>query len=128
MSNVWRIQFGRFAKSFPDSGFAVTNEPNVADLAEVKVFFQAKLYKVGAKIAASTVRQVRQAIPFGGQDAFITTADFQRPNLDLALANGFPRIGLIKGRLPVKLLVELWDDILIAFQDRLLLKLGLVLA
>lgn len=111
-----------------DGGVDATGELNVANLAKVKVFVQAKRYKLGSKIAASTVRQLRQAIPFGGQGAFITTADFQRQAFDVALENGFPRIGLINGRQLVDLLVEHWDDVPLAFQERLSLKRGLVLA
>ena len=109
-----------------DGGVDATGELNVANLAKVKVFVQAKRYQIGAKVSASTVRQLRQAIPFGGQGAFITTADFQGAAADVALETGFPRIGLINGRQLVDLLVEHWSDIPIAFQERLGLKPGLV--
>lgn len=109
-----------------DGGVDATGELNVANLAKVKVFVQAKRYKRGAKIAATTVRQLRQAIPFGGQGAFITTADFQSAAAEVALENGFPRIGLVNGRQLVDLLIEHWNDIPSEFQDRLGLKPGLV--
>ncbi len=89
---------------------------------------QAKRYKLGAKVSANTVRQLRQAIPFGGQGAFITTADFQNAAADVALEPGFPRIGLINGRQLVDLLIEHWGDIPPEFRERLGLKPGLVLA
>jgi hypothetical protein len=111
-----------------DGGVDATGELNVANLAKVKVFVQAKRYKRGTKIAANVVRQLRQAIPFGGQGAFITTADYQTAASDVALENGFPRIGLVNGRQLVDLLIEHWADIPPAFQDRLGLKPGLVLA
>lgn len=111
-----------------DGGVDATGELNVSNLAKVKVFVQAKRYKIGSKIAGSTVRQLRQAIPFGGQGAFITTADFQKQAFDVALENGFPRIGLVNGHQLVDLLIEHWDDIPSEFQDRLALKRGLVLA
>lgn len=111
-----------------DGGVDATGELNVANLAKVKVFVQAKRYKLGSRITASTVRQLRQAIPFGGQGAFITTADFQRQAFDVALESGFPRIGLINGHQLVDLLVEHWDNIPAEFQDRLSLKRGLVLS
>lgn len=111
-----------------DGGVDATGELNVANLAKVKVFVQAKRYKRGTKIAANVVRQLRQAIPFGGQGAFITTADFQSAAAEVALENGFPRIGLINGRQLVDLLIEHWGDIPLAFQDRLALKPGLVRA
>lgn len=111
-----------------DGGVDATGELNIANLAKVKVFVQAKRYKIGTKISASTVRQLRQAIPFGGQGAFITTAGFQKAAFDVALEAGFPRIGLISGSQLVDLLVEHWNDIPGEFKDRLGLKPGLVLA
>jgi len=110
-----------------DGGVDAKGELNVANLAKVKVFVQAKRYKLESRISASTVRLLRQAIPFGGQGAFITTSDFQRAAFDVALEVGFPRIGLVNGRQLVDLLVEHWADIPSDFQDRLGLKPGLVL-
>jgi restriction system protein len=109
-----------------DGGVDAIGELNVANLAKVKVFVQAKRYQLGAKVSANTVRQLRQAIPFGGQGAFITTAGFQNAAADVALEPGFPRIGLINGRQLVDLLVEHWNDIPREFQERLGLKPGLV--
>jgi predicted Mrr-cat superfamily restriction endonuclease len=111
-----------------DGGVDATGELNVANLAKVKVFVQAKRYKLGSKVNASTVRQLRQAIPFGGQGAFITTADYQGGAAEVALEPGFPRIGLINGRQLVDLLIEHWTDIPPEFRERLGLKPGLVLA
>lgn len=109
-----------------DGGVDATGELNVAGLAKVKVFVQAKRYRLGAKVPANTVRQLRQAIPFGGQGAFITTAEYQGAAADVALEPGFPRIGLIHGRQLVDLLIEHWNDIPPEFQERLGLKPGLV--
>jgi predicted Mrr-cat superfamily restriction endonuclease len=111
-----------------DGGVDATGELNVANLAKVKVFVQAKRYQLGAKVSASVVKQLRQAIPFGGQGAFITTAGFQNAAADVALEPGFPRIGLVNGRQLVDLLVEHWSDIPAEFQERLGLKPGLVRA
>ena len=109
-----------------DGGVDATGELNVANLAKVKVFVQAKRYKLGAKISANTVKHLRASIPSQGQGAFITTADFQTAASEIALAQGFPRIGLINGRQLVDLLVEHWNDIPPEFQERLGLKPGLV--
>ena len=109
-----------------DGGVDATGELNVANLAKVKVFVQAKRYRLGAKVLATTVRQLRQAIPIGGQGAFITTADFQRAAGDVALEVGFPRIGLVNGRQLVDLLIEHWEDIPSEFRGRLGLTRGLV--
>lgn len=110
-----------------DGGVDATGELNVSNLAKVKVFVQAKRYAIGTKISASTVRNLRQAIPFGGQGAFITTAAFQPAAADVALEPGFPRIGLINGHQLVDLLVEHWTDIPEEFRERLGLKPGLVI-
>jgi len=109
-----------------DGGVDATGILNVANLAKVKVFVQAKRYKRGSKITANTVKQLRTAIPVGGQGAFITTADFQAAASDVAVEVGFPRIGLISGRQLVDLLVEHWPDLPIEFRDRLGLRVGLV--
>jgi restriction system protein len=109
-----------------DGGVDATGELNVANLAKVKVFVQAKRYQLGAKVSANVVKLLRQAIPFGGQGAFITTAGFQNAAADVAIEPGFPRIGLINGRQLVDLLVEHWNDIPQEFQERLGLKPGLV--
>jgi restriction system protein len=111
-----------------DGGVDATGELNASNLAKIKVFVQAKRYQSDARISARVVKLLRTAIPFGGQGAFITTADFQPGAHDVALEVGFPRIGLINGRQLVDLLVEHWDDIPQEFQDRLGLRRGLVRA
>lgn len=111
-----------------DGGVDVTGELNVANLAKVRLFVQAKRYQLGVRVSPNVVRQLRQAIPFGGQGAFITTAGFQNAAVDVALEPGFPHIGLINGRQLVDLLVEHWNDIPQEFRERLGLKPGLVRA
>ena len=109
-----------------DGGVDATGELNVANLAKVKIFVQVKRYKLGTKINKNVVKALRQSIPSGGQGAFITTADFQSAASEIALEQGFPRIGLINGNQLVDLLVEHWVDIPQEFQEKLRLKLGLV--
>ncbi len=111
-----------------DGGVDVTGILNAFGLAKVRVYVQAKRYKPGTKIKAAVVRQLRMAIPSGGQGAFITTADYQRKAYDVATELGFPHIGLINGRQLVDLLVEHWKDIPEDFQSKLGLKIGLVLS
>lgn len=111
-----------------DGGVDATGILNVSNLAKVKVFVQAKRYKRGQKINANVVKQLRTAIPVGGQGAFITTADFQSAASDVAVEVGFPRIGLINGRQLVDLLVEHWQDIPQEFRELLGLRIGLVKA
>lgn len=109
-----------------DGGVDAIGELIVSNLAKVKIFVQAKRYKLGSKINANTVKQLRTAIPIGGQGAFITTAEFQSAAADVAIEVGFPRIGLINGRQLVDLLVEHWNKIPQEFQEKLDLKPGLV--
>jgi restriction system protein len=109
-----------------DGGVDATGELNVSNLAKVRIFVQAKRYKLGSKVTASTVKQLRQSIPSDGQGAFITTADFQEAAQEIAVEDRFPRIGLINGRQLVDLLVEHWDDIPPDFRELLGLKPGLV--
>lgn len=111
-----------------DGGVDATGVLNVSNLAKVQVYVQAKRYKAGNKIAAGVVRQLRTAIPSGGQGAFITTADYQSKAYEIATEVGFPRIGLINGRQLVDLLVEHWTNIPEEFQSKLGLKIGLVLS
>lgn len=111
-----------------DGGVDATGELNVANLAKIKIFVQAKRYKRGQKIDANTVKALRANIPAGGQGAFITTADFQNKAMDIALEVGFPRIGLINGEQLVDILTEHWDDIPTEFQEKLGLKKGLVIS
>lgn len=111
-----------------DGGVDATGELNVSNLAKVKVFVQAKRYRLGTKINANTVKSLRQSIPFGGQGAFITTCDFQNAAKEIAVEAGFPRIGLVNGSQLVDILVEHWEDIPTEFKEKLNLKLGLVVS
>lgn len=108
-----------------DGGVDVTGELNVAGLARMRVFVQAKRYKLGTRISAKDVKQLRQAVPSNGQGAFITTAEFQPGAAEIALEPHFPRIGLINGRQFVDLLAEHWADIPQDFRNKLQLKPGL---
>ncbi len=64
-----------------------------------------------------------------GRGHLITTAEFQRAAADVALAAGFPRIGLVdSGRQLVDLLVEYRSGIPREFQEWLALRAGLVRA
>jgi predicted Mrr-cat superfamily restriction endonuclease len=111
-----------------DGGVDATGTLDVDNFAKIKVYVQAKRFKLGQKIAPNTVKQLRQAIPFGGQGAFITTADYQPAAREVADEAGFPRIGLINGRQLVDLLIKHWSDIPQEFKDKLGLKQGLVRA
>ena len=109
-----------------DGGVDATGELNVANMAKIKLFVQAKRYRLGSRIQASVVKSLRANIPAGGQGAFITTADFQKQAKEIAVEQGFPRIGLINGEQLVDILAEHWNDIPSEFQEKLNLKLGLV--
>ena len=109
-----------------DGGVDATGELNVANMAKIKLFVQAKRYKLGSKINKNVVKALRANIPAGGQGAFITTADYQEQAEKTAVEQGFPRIGLINGEQLVDILTEHWNDIPVEFRDKLGLKIGLV--
>lgn len=109
-----------------DGGVDATGELNVSNLAKVKIFVQAKRYRLGSKVGSNAVKQLRSAIPFGGQGAFITTADYATKAKDVAIEPDFPRIGLINGHQLVDLLIQYWDSIDEEFRDGLGLRPGLV--
>ena len=109
-----------------DGGVDATGELNVANMAKIKLFVQAKRYKLGSKINANVVKALRANIPAGGQGAFITTADYQKAAKEIAVEQGFPRIGLINGEQLVDILAEHWNDIPVEFREKLSLKIGLV--
>jgi predicted Mrr-cat superfamily restriction endonuclease len=111
-----------------DGGVDAIGELNISGIAKMKIFVQAKRYKLGARINANTVKALRQNIPSNGQGAFITTADYQTSAKKIANEAGFPRIGLINGNQLVDILVEHWEDIPDEFKEKLNLKVGLVLA
>jgi len=109
-----------------DGGVDATGELNVANMAKIKLFVQAKRYKLGSRISANVVKALRANIPAGGQGAFITTADFQKQAKEIAVEQGFSRIGLINGEQLVDILAEHWNDIPEEFRTKLNLKVGLV--
>lgn len=111
-----------------DGGVDATGELDVFGLAKIKVFVQAKRYKLGSRINHNVVKSLRSNIPSGGQGAFITTAGFQKKAQEVATENGFPRIGLIDGEKLVDILTEHWEDIPEDFKDKLGLKVGLVVS
>jgi len=109
-----------------DGGVDVTGELNVSNMAKIKLFIQAKRYKLDSRITPNTVKALRANIPSGGQGAFITTADYQKKAKEIAVEQGFPRIGLINGEQLVDILAEHWNDIPEEFREKLNLKVGLV--
>ncbi|TVR81094.1 MAG: hypothetical protein EA412_03850 [Chitinophagaceae bacterium] len=109
-----------------DGGVDATGELNVANMAKIKLFVQAKRYKLGSRISANVVKALRANIPSGGQGAFITTADFQKKAKEIAIETGFPRIGLIDGEQLVDILAEHWNNIPNDFKEKLELKTGLI--
>ncbi|OGU58712.1 MAG: hypothetical protein A2X64_00070 [Ignavibacteria bacterium GWF2_33_9] len=109
-----------------DGGVDAIGELNVSNMAKIKLFVQAKRYKIGSNISGNTVKALRANIPSEGQGAFITTSDFQKNAKEVALEAGFPRIGLINGEQLVDILAEHWNDIPEEFRTKLDLKVGLV--
>ncbi|QNR86758.1 restriction endonuclease [Pedobacter riviphilus] len=111
-----------------DGGVDATGELDVSGLAKIKIFVQAKRYKLGLKINHNVVKNLRSNIPSGGQGAFITTAEFQKRAQEIANEPGFPRIGLINGEQLVDILTVHWTDIPDDFKEKLGLKIGLVIS
>ena len=109
-----------------DGGVDATGELNVSNMAKIKLFVQAKRYKLGLRIRGNVVKALRANIPAGGQGAFITTAGFDKKAKEIAVENGFSRIGLINGEQLVDILAEHWDDMPEEFKEKLNLKTGLV--
>lgn len=106
-----------------DGGVDARGTLEIAGMAVVKLYVQAKQYKLGARISSQKVKQLRMSIPNNGQGAFITTADYDKKCESVAQDAEFQRIGLINGRQLVDLLVEHWDDLPPDFQEKLGLKL-----
>lgn len=110
-----------------DGGVDARGTLDVGGLAKIRLFVQAKRYQISNRISAGVVQAFRGAIPNGAQGAFITTADYTVKAHEVALATGFPRIGLINGRQLVDLLTEHWTDLPLEIRDQLGLQPGLVL-
>lgn len=111
-----------------DGGVDATGELDIFNVAKIKLFVQAKRYKLGSKITANTVKALRQNIPNGAQGAFITTCSYHPDAQRIANEPGFARIGLIDGENLVEILAEHWNKIPEDFRNKLNLRLGLVLA
>lgn len=109
-----------------DHGVDATGELDVASLARVKLYVQAKRYDTHRKVKTGEIYKLRGAIPSGGQGAIVTTGRYRKDAHEVANEAGFPRIGLINGPQLVDLLVLHWDKIPQDFQERLGLKPGLV--
>lgn len=110
-----------------DDGVDAKGELDIANMAKIRLYVQAKRYKPGSTISAQSVKALRQNIPNNAQGTFITTSDFQKKALEIAVEPGFPRIGTINGKQFVELLSDTWEDIPDEFQEKLGLKRGLVL-
>lgn len=110
-----------------DGGVDATGELDIAGMAKIKIFVQAKRYQPDKVIKAADVKALRQSIPRDGQGAFITTAQYDKHCKEIALDPNFPRIGLINGKQLVDILAEFWNEIPVEFQNKLGLKKGLVL-
>lgn len=109
-----------------DGGVDAKGVLEIANLASVRIYVQAKRYALGRKVNSSEIKKLRGMIPMGGQGALITTGEFKKDAHEIALEPGFAPIGLVNGRQLVDLLVEHWNDIPVEFQARLGLRPGLV--
>ncbi len=111
-----------------DGGVDVKGVLQVANLAHIDLYVQAKRYAKGKTVSSNDIRKLRSTIPHGSQGAFITTGRFGKDAPDIASQPGFVPIGLVNGRQLVDLLVEHWRAIPPELQQQLGLKPGLVLS
>jgi restriction system protein len=109
-----------------DGGVDAEGEMDIFGMARVRVHAQAKRYQLGVKIGGGDVKAFRGSIPQGAQGVFITTVQFQPKAREIAIQDGFPRIGTIDGQQLVDLLTEHWGDIDEDLRRKLRLKTGLI--
>lgn len=109
-----------------DGGVDAKGVLEIANIASIRIYVQAKRYAQGRRVKSSEIRKLRGMIPNGGQGALITTGDFRKDAHEIASEAGFAPIGLVNGRQLVDLLIEHWSDIPVEFQSRLGLRPGLV--
>ncbi len=109
-----------------DGGVDARGELDLFNLAKVKLFVQAKRYRLDRRIKKKDILKLRQNIPHNAQGAFITTCDYNKEALETATEPEFPRIGTINGNQLVDLLAEKWDEIDDELKDKLSLKKGLI--
>ncbi len=106
-----------------DGGVDAEGELDMYGMAKIHVIVQAKRYQPGTKINKKTVKELRQSIPNDAQGVFITTADYDKEALKIAVEPGFQRIGTINGKQLVDLLSEKWEDL--DLDEEMRAKLGL---
>lgn len=109
-----------------DGGVGAKGVLEVANLASVRIYVQAKRYAQGSTVKTSEIRKLRGMIQVGGQGALTTISEFKKDALQIATEPGFAPIGLVNGRQLVDLLSAHWNDIPVEFQARLGLRPGLV--
>lgn len=109
-----------------DGGVDARGELDLYGIAKIQLIVQAKRFK-GSKVKKDDVKKLRQNIPTGSQGAFITTSDFQKEALDIAVEPGYPRIGTVNGDQLVDLLIKKWDDLPSEMREKLGLKRSLVI-
>lgn len=111
-----------------DGGVDAKGVLQVANLAHIDLYVQAKRYAKGKAVSSNDIRKLRSMIPHGSQGAFITTGSFRKDAPGIAAEPGFVPIGLVNGRQLVDLLVEHWNAIPPELQQQLGLRPGLVLS
>lgn len=111
-----------------DGGVDAKGVLQVANLAHIDLYVQAKRYAKDRTVSSNDIRKLRSMIPHGSQGAFITTGRFRKDAPDIALEPGFVPIGSVNGHRLVDLLVEHWRSIPQELQQQLGLKPGLVLS
>ena len=110
-----------------DGGVDVTGTLRVSTLASVNLTIQVKRYKRTSTINAKTIRDFRGAAPAASEAAFVTTARFNKKAREEAIKPGFKKIGLVDGNQLVDLLAAHYENLSEELQDKLHLRLALVI-
>lgn len=110
-----------------DEGVDAEGEMDLFGMASVKLYVQAKRYKLDSKIGRKDVLKLRQKIESGAQGAIVATCGFTDDALSAAVETGFPRIGTINGSQLVDILSQKWDELPEEIREKLGLKRSLEL-
>ncbi len=111
-----------------DEGVDAEGELDLFGMARVKLYVQAKRYKLDSRIGRKDILKLRQKIPAGAQGAIVATCGFTDDARDAATEPGFPRIGTVTGSQLVDILSERWDELPEGVREKLGLKRSLELA
>lgn len=108
-----------------DEGVDAEGDMDLFGMARVKLYVQAKRYRVDQKIGRKDILKLRQKIPSRAQGAIVTTSDFTQDAISASTEDGFPRIATINGSQLVDILAQKWDELPDWIHEKLRLKRSL---